>query len=257
MTTARVKGLTPAISSQRSWSVAGPSAGDEAERAADHILDLDAGERLALVEGGGEQYRKRGFVELDALPVGRAAEPLVLMPVAVRQLRRHQIAQGVARLLIGAERQKCAGGLDQIARPDQMVAAALVAAVAPRDAETGDHRAGKGLVEMAAQHDRRDQELVRQRRRHIERHRVALAALGLPLPATTRCAAAGDCRRAATGCRSPGSPPLRRCCRNRATAPRGAAVRRSTRHCPVRPSHIPRSSRRCGRNPASRRWSPT
>ena len=33
---------------------------------------------------------------------------------------------------------------------------------------------------MAAQHDRRHQKLVSERRRHIERHRIALAALGLP-----------------------------------------------------------------------------
>jgi hypothetical protein len=61
-----------------------------------------------------------------------------------------------------------------------MVAAALVATIAPGDAETRDHRARKGLVEMAAQYDRRDQELVRQGPRNIERNRIAVAALRLP-----------------------------------------------------------------------------
>src|SRR5260370_11841424 len=102
--------------------------------------------------------------------MGSAADPLVLIPVVILQLSCHQIAQGVARLLIGAERQQRTGGLDQIARPDQMVAAALVATIAPGDAETRDHRARKGLVEMAAQYDPRDQELLRQRPRNTERN---------------------------------------------------------------------------------------
>ena len=169
------------------------------------------------------------------------------------RLRRDQIAQRVARLLVGAERQQRAGGLDQIARPHQMVAAALVAAVAPRDAEARHHRARIGLVEMAAQHDRRDQKLFGKRRRHVERHGVALAAFGLPrLPwrdvllqeVVERLQQAGDRQ----GRRRLGAAAK--------TERQHGAARQfgdRARHCPGRRAGIPRSSADCGRNPASRR----
>ena len=91
-----------------------------AERAPHHVLDRDAGERLAFVEGRGEQHGKGGFVELNPFPKWSAAEPLVLMPVAVLDLGGAHVAQSVARFLLGAERQQRAGGLDQIPRPDEM-----------------------------------------------------------------------------------------------------------------------------------------
>src|SRR5439155_5273478 len=120
------------------------------------------------------------LVELDALPVWRTAEPLVLVPVAVFGLRRDQITQRVARLLLGAERQQRAGALHEIARPDEMVAAALVAGVAPGHAEARHHRAGIGLVEMRPQHDRRDDRLLANRVGQVEHRRAALGAARLP-----------------------------------------------------------------------------
>ena len=46
---------------------------------------------------------------------------------------------------------------------------------------------------------------------------------------------------------------LRRCCQSRAPRRTRAAIRPSARHCPARRSDIAKSSRRCARNPASRR----
>jgi len=100
--------------------------------------------------------------------------------VAVLDLGGAPVAQSITRLLLGAQRQQRAGGLNQIARPYQMIPATLVAGIAPRNAEARHHRAGIGLVEMAAEHDRRDQKLFGERRRNIERHCAALAAFGLP-----------------------------------------------------------------------------
>ncbi len=54
-------------------------------------------ERIALIERHGEQHRESGLIELQAYPVGLAAEPLVLVPVPVGVLRGEQIAQRVAR----------------------------------------------------------------------------------------------------------------------------------------------------------------
>ena len=147
---------------------------------------------------GGEQHRQSGLVELHALPVRRAAEPLVLVPMAVLVLRRDQVAQRVAGLRLGAERQQCAGAFDEIARPNQVIAAALVAGIAPRHAEAGDHRAGIGLIEMGAQHDRGHQRLVADRRRQVEHRHAAFAAARLPAPPNRQSAAAARCRRVAS-----------------------------------------------------------
>src|SRR5271166_717268 len=101
----------------------GAGARDKAECAAHHVLDFDGAQRFAFVKHRGEQHRKCGFVELNALPISPAAEPLVLIPVAVLELRRDQVPQGIARLLLGADRHQCAGGLDHVARPYEVVSA--------------------------------------------------------------------------------------------------------------------------------------
>src|SRR5215831_17251589 len=61
-----------------------------------------------------------------------------------------------------------------------MVSATLVAAVAPRNAEARHHGSGIGLVLMGTQHDRRNEIFFGQRWRHVERHRVAFTAFGMP-----------------------------------------------------------------------------
>ena len=206
------------------------------------------------VERGGEQHRQRGLVELHALPVRRAAEPLVLVPVAVLVLRRDQVAQRVARLRLGAERQQRAGAFDEIARPDQVIAAALVAGMAPGHAEARDHRAGIGLVEMrcAARSPRsRACSRIACGRSSIE-HGV-LGAAGLPALPIGDLLLQHVLERLHQARDRQGRGRLRRCCRSRAPAPPGAAIRPSARHCPARRSGTARSSRRCARNPASRR----
>src|SRR5215472_17718978 len=70
----------------------GAGARNKAERPPHHVLDFDARQRLAFVEHCGEQHRKCGFVELDALPKSSAPEPLILIPVAIIELCRNQIA---------------------------------------------------------------------------------------------------------------------------------------------------------------------
>jgi hypothetical protein len=100
--------------------------------------------------------------------------------MAVLDLRGDQVAQGIARLLLGAERHQRTGGLDQIARPYEVVAPAFVAAIAPRNAEARHHRSRISLVEMAAQDDGRNEKFFGERRRNVERNCVAFAAFGMP-----------------------------------------------------------------------------
>src|SRR5258705_3668930 len=61
-----------------------------------------------------------------------------------------------------------------------MVAAAFVAAIAPRNAEARHHRSGISLVEMAAQDDGRNEKFLGERRRNVEGTRVAFAAFRVP-----------------------------------------------------------------------------
>ena len=105
---------------------------EERECPADHVLDRDAVERIGLGEVRGQQNRKRHLVELRAGPARPAAEPLVLRPASVRELRRHQVAQDVAGLVHRARRKERARALDKVARPNQMVAADVVRSCCPR-----------------------------------------------------------------------------------------------------------------------------
>ena len=91
----------------------------------------------------GEQDREGAFVHLDAVPVGGAVEPGVLRPVAVGLLDGAQIGEDRQRVVGGAGGEEAARGLDQVARPDQMVAAEVVVALAeaPGDRQAGDRRA--------------------------------------------------------------------------------------------------------------------
>src|SRR5215831_1571353 len=70
----------------------GTGARNKAERPPDHVLYFDAAQRLSFVEHCGEQHRKRGFIELDAFPISSAPEPLDLIPVAILDLSRDQVA---------------------------------------------------------------------------------------------------------------------------------------------------------------------
>ena len=101
-----------------------------------------------------EQHRQRDFVHLDAGPVGRPVQPHVLGPVAIGVLRDLQEAQDAPRVVLGAGRQETAGGLDEVAGPDEVIAAQVVIALveAPGDREAGDYAAAKVLGFVDAQH---------------------------------------------------------------------------------------------------------
>ncbi len=131
MIAASVKALMPAILLPAILVRDGPHAGDEPERAANHAGRLDAIQRIALVQQRREQHRQRGLVELHALPIRRAVEPLILIPVAVLVLSGDEVAQHVARLGLAADAEQRHGALDEIARPDQVIPAAVVAANCP------------------------------------------------------------------------------------------------------------------------------
>jgi hypothetical protein len=95
----------------------------------------EGGSDLCSSDEGGELLdRARASVSnpAKALPVRRAAEPLVLMPTSVSFLRGDQIMRRIARFLFGTEGKQCGCALHQVARPDQVVAPAIVSAVAPR-----------------------------------------------------------------------------------------------------------------------------
>ncbi len=125
---------------------------EEGERAPNHVRDFGAVQRAALIERHREQHRKGGLIELHAEPVALAVEPLVLMPVSVLVLRGDEVAQRVARFARRPDREQCAGALDQIARPHQVIARAFLARVAPGHAQGSHHGAGKSLVLVGAQH---------------------------------------------------------------------------------------------------------
>ena len=60
--------------------------------------------------------------------------------MAVRLLGRLQVMNDTARLLLGADGQSAAGDLDEVARPDEVIAAEILVALgeAPRNRQAGD-----------------------------------------------------------------------------------------------------------------------
>ncbi len=137
----------------------GTRSSDEPEREANHLFRPDTVERIVLVEQRREQHRESRLVELNSVPEGRAAEPLVLIPVTVRVLRRYQVAQHVTRLVPAADAEQRTRALDEIARPHEVITAALVARIAPRHAQARHHGAGIHFVLMTSQHHARGLEL--------------------------------------------------------------------------------------------------
>ena len=155
-------------------------ADDERERAADHVSHLDAIQLATLVELGGEQHRECGLIELHTGPVGLAAEPLVLIPMTIGELRGAKVAQRIESLACRAHRQQRAGALAQIAWPDEVIALPLLLGVTPGDAQARDHRSRIGLVEMRAQRHRRQLELTQALGRQSVGRRRARGALLVP-----------------------------------------------------------------------------
>ncbi len=101
-----------------------------------------------------EDDRERRFVHLDAVPVGFAVEPHVLRPVTVLLLRGLQVGEHVAGIPVGPDGQQGGRRLDEVARPDQVVAAQVAVALGgtPGDRQAGDQAALEGLRLVGAQH---------------------------------------------------------------------------------------------------------
>ena len=139
---------------------------------------VDPPERAPLRERRGEEHGEGGFVELHGLPERRPVEPLVLVPVTVRALCRDEVAQDVARFVVAAEREEAAGALDEVPWPHEVVAAGRVVGVAPRDAQTRDHRPRVRLVDTQDHRGRaeRSRDVVRE----TAGRRAALGAAMVP-----------------------------------------------------------------------------
>ena len=94
-----------------------------------------------------------GFIHLDAAPVGTAVEPEILRPVAGGFLSGFEIAENSYGVSDGAGGEQCAGSFDEIAGPDEVIAAEVFVAFveAPGDGEAGDDAAEKILGFVSAQ----------------------------------------------------------------------------------------------------------
>ena len=157
-----------------------PGSRDEAERPADHVGHLDSAQLPAIGQRRREQHRKRRLVELNSLPEFLSAEPLILVPMPVRVLSRDEVLQDLARLFDASQREQRAAALNQVARPDQMVSAAVVACIAPRHAQARDHGTRENLVLMHAEHHGRYGELLDQIGRQLGRRRECGHSIRMP-----------------------------------------------------------------------------
>ena len=101
--------------------------------------------------------------------------------MSVGLLRRLEPAQDAARIVERAGRHQRARGLDQIARPDEVIAAEILVAAreTPRDRQAGDDAARERLRLVGAQHRRADAIGARPAivARRIERHQPRLPVM--------------------------------------------------------------------------------
>ena len=98
----------------------------------------------------GEIHQEDGegrFVHLNAVPVRRAVEPHVLRPMAVRFLCHLEVSQHAPDVLVRAHRDEATGGLHEVSRPHQVVAAQVVVGLgeAPWDRQAGNDPAFHAL----------------------------------------------------------------------------------------------------------------
>ena len=105
----------------------------------------------------GEQDRIRGLIELDAVPVPHSVDPLVLDPVSVGLLGGDEIGESTAGRAMRPEGNESARRFDEVARPDEVVPAEVVAGIAPRDRQAGDGGARRSPILMRPQDGRRSQ----------------------------------------------------------------------------------------------------
>ena len=113
-------------------------ADEEARRLLDHrqeAVRVGGVDMAVTAQHVGEDDGEGAFVHLDPAPIGPAVEPDILRPVAVRLLHRGEIGQHGLGLLRRAGGEEAARRLDEIARPDEMIAAEILVALveAPGD----------------------------------------------------------------------------------------------------------------------------
>ena len=87
-----------------------------------------------------QQNGEGGLIHLQAVPIWTPVEPHVLRPVSIGFLRGLEVMQHAESVVVSARCQQSASALDQIARPNEMVAAQVLVAFveAPGDGEAGD-----------------------------------------------------------------------------------------------------------------------
>ena len=162
MAMARVNGLTPGLSSQRSCSLEGPVRAMNPTAALNHLRSAGQLRLAELAQLRREQHGERSFVELCPGPEWFPAREVVLGPAPVLRLRRHQMAKDAACIcnLVRCEQRK--GRERGVAGPHEMVAAERVRAITPRHAEAGDDGARIGTILVNLQHCRREQSRIAQ-----------------------------------------------------------------------------------------------
>src|SRR5690349_10151731 len=103
-----------------------------------------------------KQYRKCGFIHLNAGPVRSAVGPHVLRPMTVSFLSRQQIKQNLISAGNVTGREQRSSALDLVARPDEMVSAKIIVTLGgtPWYRRTGDHAAGN-IFRSACFYERR------------------------------------------------------------------------------------------------------
>ena len=156
ITAASVNALMPPISSQRSWSLAGPFSTRNASARRTMSCTAMPSSASGFGEARGQKDRKRHFVQLGAGPARPAAKPLVLRPMPVRELRRHQVAQDLAGMVGPANPEESTRALHEVPWPDEVITPDVARGVAPGDAEARHHAAAIGLVVVREQYHRGD-----------------------------------------------------------------------------------------------------
>ena len=121
--------------------------------ARDQRPGIELPESVCLLQSPGEQNRHRHFIQLNSFPVSLAHNRTVLRQAAIGSLDTRQPDQRAQRRLRLPAGQQCRGGLHHVARPDQMIpaAVAVILRIAPRNTQRRDERALARLVFMRQQ----------------------------------------------------------------------------------------------------------
>ena len=148
MLEASVEGEYPPASSHRLLPRRGAVEDQVARRLHHHRVGVKPPEATEPPEAPREQDGKRDLVELDSLPVRLAVDPEILGETAVRVLADGQVDQGPQGRARVSRRQEARGGMDEVARPDEVISPSVVVALhlPPGNRQRGDEGAGVRLV---------------------------------------------------------------------------------------------------------------